>query len=211
MFGVNAELLIGHAWGWEPCTIADVKAYTPEFNSIGSGQVLPCPYSCDKARLVVREMADALALDLVDKSLATDQLTLTVGYDIENIQDAERRKQFKGEVKTDRYGRAIPKHAHGTVNLGTYTSSTKVILTATSELYDRIVDRGLLIRRLSLTANRVLNEQSLPKESGFEQLDLFEGGTAAEQDEATLAREKKIQSAMLGIKKSTARTPFSKA
>ena len=203
LFGINAELLIDHAWGWEPCTIADVKAYEPEFSSIGSGQVLQCPYPFDKARLVVREMADALALDLVDKGLATDQLTLTVGYDIENIKDPERRRQFKGEVKTDRYGRSIPKHAHGTANLGKYTSSTKAILAAVSALYDRIVDPGLLVRRLNLTANRVLNEQSIPEESGFEQLDLFSGGTAEDQaeSEAALAREKKIQSAMLGIKK----------
>ena len=203
LFGVNAELLIDHAWGWEPCTIAAVKAYQPEFSSIGSGQVLQCPYAFDKARLVVREMADALALDLVDKGLVTDQLTLTVGYDIENIQDPERRKRFQGEVKTDRYGRAIPKHAHGTANLGRYTSSTKAILTAVSTLYDRIVDPGLLIRRLNLTANRVLDEQSVPEQSAFEQLDLFAGDGAADpaEKDAALAREKKIQTAMLGIQK----------
>ena len=113
LFGVNAELLIDHAWGWEPCTLADVKAYRPENKSIVSGQVLQCPYDFPKARLVVREMADALALDLVGKGLVTDQLTLTVGYDIENLTDPDRAKQFHGEVKIDRYGRKIPKHAHG--------------------------------------------------------------------------------------------------
>lgn len=205
LFGVNAELLIDHAWGWEPCTIAAVKAYEPEFNSLGAGQVLQCPYAFDKARLVVWEMADALALDLVDKGLVTDQLTLTVGYDIENIKDPERRKQFQGEIKADRYGRSIPKHAHGTANLGSYTSSTKAVLTAVTGLYDRIVDPGLLIRRLNLSANRVLKEEAVPEEPACEQLDLFTDTAAARaeraREEAALAREKKIQSAMLGIKK----------
>lgn len=205
LFGVNAELLIDHAWGWEPCTIAAVKAYEPEFNSIGSGQVLQCPYAFDMARLVIREMADALALDLVDKGLVTDQLTLTVGYDIENIKDPERRKRFQGKVKADRYGRSIPKHAHGTANLRSYTSSTKAILTAVTGLYDRIVDPGLLIRRLNLSANRVLKEEAVPAEPACEQLDLFTDTAAARaeraREEAALAREKKIQSAMLGIKK----------
>ena len=123
LFGVNAELLIDHAWGWEPCTIADVKAYKPENKSVVSGQVLQSPYTFEKARLVVREMADALALDLVDKGLVTDQLVLTVGYDIENLTDPERRKPIPGAVTIDRYGRKIPKHAHGTANLDSYTSS----------------------------------------------------------------------------------------
>ena len=125
LFGVNAELLIDHAWGWEPCTIADIKAYKPESNSIGSGQVLQYPYDFEKAKLVIREMTDALVLDLVEKGLVTNQLTLTVGYDIENLTDQNRRKKYHGEVKTDRYGRKIPKHAHGTANLEGYSSSTK--------------------------------------------------------------------------------------
>lgn len=162
LFGVNAELLIDHAWGWEPCTLADVKAYRPENKSIVSGQVLQCPYDFPKARLVVREMADALALDLVGKGLVTDQLTLTVGYDIENLTDPDRAKQFHGEVKIDRYGRKIPKHAHGTANLS-YTSSGKKLLDAVTELYDRIVDRNLMIRRLSISANRLLEEGKTPR------------------------------------------------
>ena len=203
LFGVNAELLIDHAWGWEPCTLADVKAYRPENKSIVSGQVLQCPYDCPKARLVVREMADALALDLVGKGLVTDQLTLTVGYDIENLTDPDRAKQFHGEVKIDRYGRKIPKHAHGTANLS-YTSSGKKLLDAVTELYDRIVDRNLMIRRLSISANRLLEEGKTPEQES-EQMDLFTDYAAKERqeqaDEAAHARERKIQEVMLGIKK----------
>lgn len=203
LFGVNAELLIDHAWGWEPCTLADVKAYRPENKSIVSGQVLQCPYDFPKARLVVREMADALALDLVGKGLVTDQLTLTVGYDIENLTDPDRAKQFHGEVKIDHYGRKIPKHAHGTANLS-YTSSGKKLLDAVTELYDRIVDRNLMIRRLSISANRLLEEGKTPEQES-EQMDLFTDYAAKERqeqaDEAAHARERKIQEVMLGIKK----------
>ena len=207
MFGVNAELLIDHAWGWEPCTIADIKAYKPESSSIVSGQVLQCPYSFEKARLVVREMADMLALDLVDKGLATNQLVLTVGYDIDNLKDPVLRRKYQGEIKTDRYGRAIPKHAHGTENLKTYTSSSSRLIQAATELYERIVDKGLLVRRLSLAANRVIPEREAAEkmETGFEQLDLFTDYSAREKEreaeEADLAREKKLQQAMLDIKK----------
>ena len=201
LFGVNAELLIDHAWGWEPVTIADIKAYTPESKSIGSGQVLQCPYGYDKARLVVREMADQLALDLVDKKLVTDQLVLTVGYDIENLKG----RAYQGEVTTDRYGRAIPKHAHGTENLEVYTSSTKRIVAAALELFDRIVDRELLVRRFYLTAARVADEASAPDRKAFEQMDLFtDYGTASEakaQESVDLEREKKVQQTMLDIKR----------
>ena len=204
MFGVNAEILVDHAWGYEPVAMADIKAYKPETKSIGSGQVLTCPYSFDKARMVAWEMADQLALDLVGQRLMTNQLTLTVGYDIENLQDSERRKQYHGEVKTDRYGRQIPKHAHGTANLEEYTASSKRITAAILELYDRIVDKNLLIRRMNLTANRVMDENDLPAESAMEQLDLFTDYAAAqakkEAEAAELARERKLQEAMLGIK-----------
>jgi len=205
MFGVNAELLIDHAWGWEPCTIADVKAYKPSTNSIGSGQVLHCPYSFDKAKLIVREMTELLVLDLVEKSLVTDQLVLTIGYDIQNLQDPDLRKSYQGEVTTDHYGRAIPKHAHGTGNLGKHSSSTKLIMNAVMELFDRIVDKKLLIRRVNITANHVIDEASAPKPAAFEQLDLFTDYEAVRakqaEDEAELQREKKMQSAMLAIKK----------
>ena len=117
LFGINAELLIDHAWGWEPCTIAEIKAYKPSTNSICSGQVLQCPYDAEKARLVVKEMADLLVLDIVEKKLVTDQIVLTIGYDIENLKKSERENAYNGEVTTDRYGRKIPKHAHGTANI----------------------------------------------------------------------------------------------
>ena len=205
LFGVNAELLIDHAWGWEPCTIADIKAYKPEFNSIGSGQVLQEPYSFAKAKLVVCEMADQLALDLVDKGLVTKQLTLTVGYDRENLQDPERRKQYHGAVTRDPYGREIPRHAHGTANLEMSTDSAKALIDAASSLFDRIVNQGLLIRRLNLTAVRVLPIGSVEDAHSCEQLDLFSNfGPAAEarkRQDAALARERKIQAAMLDIKK----------
>lgn len=205
LFGVNAELLIDHAWGWEPCTIADVKAYQPENKSIVSGQVLPCPYDFEKARLVVREMADALALDLVDKRLVTDQLVLTVGYDMENLTGPRRSRDYHGPVSTDRYGRIIPKHAHGTANLERCTSSGEDLLRAVTALYDRIVSRHLLIRRLSLSAGRLLDEAVVPRQEQPEQMDLFTDYAAREaqraEDAAAHARERRLQETMLDIKK----------
>ena len=205
LFGINAELLIDHAWGYEPCTIEQIKAYQPEAKSVGSGQVLTCPYSFDKARLVIKEMADLLALDLVDKGLVTDQIVLTVGYDRENLDDSERRRQYKGEVTTDRYGRKIPKHAHGTANLDRQTSSAALITKAVIELYDRIVNKNLLIRRLTMAAGRVVPEDSVQKEESFEQLDLLtdyaERDRKRAEEEARLEREKKMQKAVLDIKK----------
>ena len=199
LFGVNAELLIDHAWGYEPCTIADIKAYRPESNSLTSGQVLHCPYTKEKARLVIREMADLLALDLVDKGLVTDQIVLTVGYDIENLTDPQRRKTYQGPVTTDHYGRKIPKHAHGTGNLQHHTASTREILETVSELFDSIVDANLLIRRLNLTANHVLREEDAPPLPEI-QLDLFSQPENTADTQA-LEREKKRQKALLTIKK----------
>ena len=206
LFGKNAELLIDHAWGWEPTTIEAIKAYRPSTNSLGSGQVLHCPYEAAKARIVLREMADMLALDLVDKGLAADQLVITIGYDIENLTDPERRNKYHGPTVKDHYGRTIPKHAHGTINLGGHTSSTKKIMNAASELFDRITDKNLLIRRLNITANHVINESTVPKQmADYEQLDLFTDYAAMEekkaQERAELEREKKMQQAMLTIKK----------
>ncbi len=201
---MNAELLIDHAWGWEPCTIADVKAYKPASNSISSGQVLMSPYPSDKAKLVVREMTDILALDLVEKGLATDQLVLTVGYDIENLSDPERRRNYHGPVTTDHYGRSIPKHAHGTANLGKPTNSAKKLVEAVSKLYDRIIDKKLLARRITIAANHVIDEGTISKESAYEQLDLFTDYGAEqerhEKEEAELEREKRRQQAILAIK-----------
>ena len=205
LFGVNAELLIDHAWGWEPCTMREIKAYKPESNSLGSGQVLQRPYDFDGGRLIVREMTDLLVLDLVDKGLVTNQIVLTVGYDIENLTDPTRRQNYNGPVTTDHYGRKIPKHAHGTANLDGYTSSTMKILDAVSALYDRIVDPKLLVRRVYVVAGRVLPESEAPEPPKAEQLDLFTDYAHVEEREAketeTLAREKKRQAAILSIQK----------
>ena len=206
LFGKNAELLIDHAWGWEPCTVEAIKTYRPASNSLGSGQVLHQPYPAEKAKLVLREMTDLLVLDLVDKGLVTDQMVVTVGYDIENLTDYTRRKKYRGEITVDRYGREIPKHAHGTANLGGYTSSTKKILDAVSELFDRIVDGELLIRRLNVVANRVIPEAELTEEeTAAEQLDFFTDYAAEEAkreaERANQEREKNRQQAVLTIKK----------
>ena len=205
LFGVNAELLIDHAWGWEPCTIGDIKAYRPESSSTGSGQVLQYPYPFAKAKLVVHEMADQLSLDLVDKGLVTDQLTLTIGYDIDNLRDQEISSTYQGDVTVDRYGRTVPKQAHGTENMDVYTSSTKQIVRAALALFDRIVDKRLLVRRIYLTANRVVSESSAPNRREVEQLDLFTDYAALEcrqaEETAALEREKKMQRTMLDIKR----------
>lgn len=206
MFGKNAELLIDHAWGWEPCSISEVKAYRPENNSLGSGQVLHQPYTAEKARLVLREMADLLSLDLVSKRLVTDQLVITIGYDRENLATADQKKQYHGEVTKDHYGREIPKHSHGTQNLERYTSSTKLIVNAATELFERIADKKLLVRRLNIVACHVISEKDAPKrEAGFEQLNLFTNYAAEqekrEREDAALVRERKRQEAVLAIKK----------
>lgn len=206
MFGKNAELLIDHAWGWEPCSISAVKAYRPENNSLGSGQVLHQPYTAEKARLVLREMADLLSLDLVSKRLVTDQLVITIGYDRENLATADQKKQYHGEITKDHYGREIPRHSHGTQNLDRYTSSTKLIVNAATELFERITDKKLLVRRLNIVACHVIAEKDAPKrEAGFEQLNLFTDYAAEqekrEREDAALVRERKRQEAVLAIKK----------
>ena len=202
LFGINAELLIDHAWGWEPCTIADIKAYKPESSSIGSGQVLTCPYSFAQARLVVREMADALALELVDKHLVTDQVVLDVGYDNGNISG---ESSYTGATKADRYGRKMPKPAHGSSRIGRQTSSAKLISDAVMELYDRIVDPRLLIRRLNLAAGDVIDECKATAQGAAEQLDMFTDYEALERqrraEDEQLARERQGQQAILEIKK----------
>jgi len=205
LFGVNAQLLIDHAWGWEPCTLADVKAYKPVSKSTGAGQVLHAPYPNDKARIIVQEMTDLLILDLVDKGLVTDQMVLTVGYDISNLTNPEICKTYDGEVKTDYYGRQVPKHAHGTVNLKRMTSSTKLIMEGVMGLFDEIVDPNLLVRRVNIVANHILDEKTVKNQATFEQLDLFtdyEVKKAEDEEEAVaLDKEKKLQHAMLDIKK----------
>ena len=205
LFGVNAELLIDHAWGWEPCTMQHIKAYKPENNSIGSGQVLQCPYEYEKAKLIVREMTELLVLDLVDKGMTTDQIVLTVGYDRENLKDEKRRNAYKGEVNLDYYGRVVPKHAHGSFNLEKHTSSTELIVNAAVSLYERITDKNLLVRRINITANHVVPETSVTKEREYEQLSLFtdyeERDRKEREENAKREEEKKMQQAVLEIQK----------
>ncbi len=202
LFGVNAELLIDHAWGWEPCTIADIKAYRPQSNSLSCGQVLSEPYTCAKAKLIVREMTDGLTLDLVDKTLVTDQLTLTLGYDRESLTTPGIG--YTGPVTLDHYGRKVPKHAHGTVNLSRRTASTRMITDAVMELFDRIADPRLLVRRITVGA-RVLPEEAAAQDDTMEQLDLFSGAddqsARREAEDAALEREKRRQQALLHIRK----------
>lgn len=200
LFGVNAELLIDHAWGWEPCTIADIKAYKPSSKSLGSGQVLQSPYSFKKAKLVVREMTELLVLDLVEKELLTDQIVLSIGYDIKNLTDSQRRLSYHGAITTDSYGRSIPKRAHGSINLGKHTSSTKLILTAVTKLFDRIVDEDLLVRKINLSANNVLDSMAAKEAAGGKQLSLFTDYEKQKQEEAELEREKKVQKVALAIR-----------
>ena len=205
LFGINAELLIDHAWGYEPCTMEDVKTYKPETNSISSGQVLHCPYEFDKARLVVKEMTDLMVLDLVDKGLVTNQIVLTIGYDIENITDKNRSQNYKGTVTTNYYGKKVPKPAHGTTNLPKQTSSTTLITNAVMELYDKIVNKKLLIRRINIVANKLVDEHSVKNANKYEQLDLFTDyeilKKQREKENAESEREKRMQNTILDIKK----------
>ena len=205
LFGINAELLIDHAWGYEPCTMEQVKAYKPETNSVSSGQVLHCPYDYEKAKLIVKEMTDQMVLDLVDKGVVTDQLVLTIGYDIENLSNPNLKNQYKGEITIDRYGRKVPKHAHGTANLKKKTSSTRLITNSVMDLYDMIVDEHLLVRRITITANKLVDEKSVKQENEYQQLDLFTDYEAQRKKQAEekekLERERRMQEAMLSIKK----------
>ena len=195
LFGVNAELLIDHAWGWEPVTLADIKAYRPEKCSLGAGQVLSCAYPASKARIVVREMADALALELVGKRLVAEQLVLTVGYDRAGSTDG-----YTGPRTTDPYGRSIPKPAHGTEHLPCPTASSRYIIDAAMALFDRIVDQRLPVRRMSLVADRLTAEDLSARQAQPEQLDLFTDYAVKKEQEAALKREKNLQRAVLDIK-----------
>ena len=204
MFGVSAELLIDHAWGYEPCTVADIKAYRPKSNSISSGQVLPIPYEFENAKLVLCEMADTLALELVKKELLTAKIVITVGYDSKNLSGCEDDGGF-GDIVSDGYGRKLPKPAHGTVNIDRYTSSSKLIIKAASELFERIVDKRLLIRRLNITADRVVSEAVMEELSADEQLSLFVDYEDLERKRQKIAREsereKNIQKTLIDIRK----------
>lgn len=195
LFGVNAELLIDHAWGWEPTEISDIKSYRPESSSLSSGQVLQEPYEFSKAKLVLKEMADLLSLELVSKRIVTDQIVLTVGYDIESL-----KKSYSGAVETDRYGRKIPKTAHSSKNIGRYTSSTKLICETAMKLFDRIVDKELLVRRMYIVANHIITENDAEKEREYIQLNLFSDTGKQEAEENELKKEKDMQKAILKIK-----------
>lgn len=201
LFGINAQLLIDHAWGYEPCTMEDIKAYQPQHTSISTGQVLHCPYDYEKTRLVIKEMLDLLALALVDKQQVTDQIILSVGYDIENLD----KQSYTGEVTTDRYGRKIPKHAHGTANLKRHTASCRLMSEAVMQLFDRIVNPQLTVRRIHISANHILDEQQIPAMEMREQMDLFTDYEALTQQELQenkqLEKEKRLQQATLQIKK----------
>ena len=207
LFGINAELLIDHAWGWEPCTMQAVKAYKPETNSFSSGQVLQEAYTFKKARVVIKEMAEGMALDLVQKRLVTDQLVLTVGYDAESLTRPEIRTKYRGEISINHYGKPVPKHAHGTFNFKKPTSSSRLIMNGAAELFDRYVNPDLLIRRMNLTTNHVKDEaivNSKQSTVNYEQLDLFTDYEALnkqkQKEKARLEKERRMQEAQLKIK-----------
>ena len=206
LFGINAELLIDHAWGYEPCTMKDIKEYKPSSKSLGTAQVLHCAYTHDKANLVVKEMMDVLSLDLVDKGLLTNQITLTIGYDIDNLQDEAIMKRYHGEIKKDFYGREVPKHSQGVINLANYTSSTILLVKAIDELFERIVDKNLLIRRLNISFTNVILENDIDNtQKGFEQISIFDDeakiGLEKKLENKRLSREHRQQEALLEIKK----------
>ena len=205
LFGINAEFLIDHSWGYEPCTMKDVKSFKPTTNSLSSGQVLHCPYNYEQTKLIVKEMTDLLVLDLVEKNLVTNQIVLTIGYDIDNLIISDIRNSYNGEITTDRYGREIPKHAHGTINLKEKTSSTKLIMEAVDELYDRIINKNLLVRRINIVANNVVKESEITKDNNEEQISLFIDYEKQKQEQKIEQEKRKeennLQHAILDIKK----------
>ena len=212
LFGVNAELLIDHAWGWEPCTIAEIKAYKPESSSLSVGQVLQEPYEFEKGRVVVMEMADGLSLDLVRKRLMTDQMALSVGYDVENLKGTGRG--YEGPVEIDHYGRQIPKGVHGSVNLERWTSSSRCIIDVVARLYERIVNPNLLVRRICVVASHVIDEALAQSQSKPEQLEFFIDYEALEEErarqQADAARERRAQEALLTIRQKLGRNAILK-
>lgn len=201
LFGINAELLIDHAWGYEPCEMKHIKAYKPENSCISSGQVLQSPYDYEKTKIIVKEMTELLCLDLVAKRIVTNQIVLTIGYDIENLTNPVIRKKYKGEIETDFYGRQVPKHAHGTENLGTYTSSTKKIMKATLNLFERIYNKDLLARRVNITANSLIDESEGDKRNNCRQLSIFDDEELAKTEEQELGKERRLKETELALQK----------
>ncbi|MBR2792404.1 MAG: DNA methylase [Erysipelotrichaceae bacterium] len=198
-FGINAELLIDHAWGYEPCLMSDIKKYTPENHSLSSGQVLSEPYPYDKAKIIIKEMADNLVLSLVDKKLVTDQIVIAIAYDVSNIADG-----YEGDVSIDYYGRPAPKGSHGSINLGSFTSSTTVIMKATEKLFDAIIDKKLTVRKLTIVANNVKTFEKVVEDKSYEQLDLFTDPEQLvkqeEKNREQLEKERKVQETLVNIK-----------
>lgn len=205
LFGVNAELLIDHAWGWEPVTMAQVKSYRPETKSMSSGQVLQEPYTVTKARTVVIEMADSVSFDLIEQGVMTDQIVLTIGYDVTSLTDEGIRSKYRGKIKKDYYGRNVPQHSHGTVNLEEYTSSSKILTEKVAELYDSIVNPQLLVRRLTLSINHLIDESATAQLAKPRQLDLFtdyeELKRQKDKKAKELAAERRRQEALLCLRK----------
>ena len=215
LFGINAELLIDHAWGWEPCTIKDIKSYKPINKCITSSQVLHCPYNYKQTRLVIKEMSDLLSLDLVSKKLVTDQLVLTIGYDISNLTNSKISEEYEGEITIDYYGRKVPNHAHGTINLDHKTSSTKIIMENMLKLFDRIIDKKLLVKRINVVANNVTNENEEKNKVRYEQLNLFSNYNLIEeqkkQEKQKEQEENKLQHVILDIKNKYGKNSILKA
>ena len=203
LFGVNAELLIDHAWGYEPCTIESIKAYKPSTNSLSSGQVLHCPYDYKKTKLIIKEMADLIALDLVEKGLMTNQITLTINYDIENLTNVNIREKYAGEITLDHYGREVPKHSHGTYNFESYTSSSKKIIDGFLKLYEKIANPLLLVRKINISVNKLEKKEKIDIRPKFKQIDLFSNVTEKDFEEEIKDEENemKVQKVMIDLKK----------
>lgn len=204
LFGINAELLVDHAWGWEPCIMKDIKNYKPQRNSISSSQVLYKPYSYEQAKIIIQEMTELLTLDLVKKHLLTNHLVLTIGYDISNLEDEKTRKAYEGEITTDFYGREIPKHAHGTIHTEHLTASTKIIKEKIIQLLEEIINKNLLIRRINISACNLQKEIEIKKQKNYRQLDLFtdnlEYEVNLEKEKQRESQEKKIQTTIIKLK-----------
>lgn len=198
LFGVNAETLIDHAWGYEPCTIKDIKKYKPSSSSISSGQVLHCAYNYDKTRLIIKEMAENLSLDLTSKNLVTNQLVLTIGYDIDNLNNP--KIDYDGPITIDPYGRSVPKHAHGTINIERYTSSSKVIIENTLILFDRIINKKLLTRRINITASNLIDKDKAKEKNYYHQINLFDNKELKKEEKQIEEEENKLQLTLLNIK-----------